>query len=73
MKGFPRLQRMHEIRIVEVNAQPIEAFSAARILDNNLVSPPEILPSVLVEEMNESLAERAATDAQSATVSDFFG
>ena len=49
-----------------LNPQPIEASSAASML----VSLPEILPSVLVGEMNESSSARASsTDAQSATTS----
>ena len=62
-----KLEGMHEISILKMNLQPTEPISAASIL----VSPPEILPSARVGELNESTASRVSSkDTRSPTTSD---
>jgi len=62
-----KVEGMHEISIAKMNLEPTELISAASII----ASPPEILPSARVGEMNESTASRVSSkDTQSATTSD---
>ena len=62
-----KLEGMHEISILKMNLQPTEPISAASIL----VSPPEILPSARVGELNESTESRVSSkDTRSPTTSD---